>query len=123
MRFSIRELSALVKMAIALANVDEQFADGEKEVIIKELIHFNCDQSEAEFIFNRACELTSEEAFRILVSLDAEQKRYATGFLAAVIVADGEIKDDEVKLWQFVCTVADCPSMTMREAYDFWRAN
>ncbi len=121
MRFSIRELSALVKMAIAIGSADDNLDNKEMAIITKELLNFNCTLDEATYIAQQAESLEVDEAFRIISSFDSDQKKYATGFLAAVILADGSIKDDEIKAWQLICTLAKFPTMGMGDALEFWK--
>lgn len=48
------------------------------------------------------------------------KKKYVTGFFAAVMTADKDIDDSEVKLWSLISLLADLPTMTIAEALTFW---
>lgn len=52
-----------------------------------------------------------------------EKKKYATGFLAATMVADGNIDDSELALWKLVSTLASFPTMNIAEALSFWTSH
>ena len=87
------------------------------------LISFGVNSNEAPAILANSAAMNSAEAITTIAMMSTEQKQYATGYLAAIMVADGEIADSEVKLWQLICTLASCPTMSMHEALDFWRSH
>lgn len=58
-----------------------------------------------------------------IFGLPIEDAEYACGYLAAIMAADGEIADAEIKLWQLVCTLGCFPTMNIGEALTFWKNN
>ncbi|MCM1337325.1 MAG: hypothetical protein NC187_00005 [Candidatus Amulumruptor caecigallinarius] len=58
-----------------------------------------------------------------LASMNDSQKKYVSGFLATIMVFDGDIDDAEMKVWQLTSTLMGCPTMSLREALEYWRNN
>ena len=123
MVFQGNQLAALVKMAFSMAAVDGKFADEEKAAITLGMAEFGLNKDMIIACLAVADEMNAGEALGILTSMNTEQKKYATGYLAAVMAADGDIADDEVKMWQLICTLAQFPTMSVIEALTFWKNN
>jgi uncharacterized tellurite resistance protein B-like protein len=118
-----KQLAALVKMAFSMAAVDGKFADEEKAAITFGMAEFGLSKELILGCVAVAKDMEVSEAFSILSSMNTSQKKYATGFLATVMAADGDIADDEIKMWQLICTLAQFPTMTVAEALNFWKNN
>ena len=58
-----------------------------------------------------------------LNGLDTHTQKYVAGYLATIMVCDGDIDDNEMKLWQLTCTLAGFPTMNLKEALDYWANN
>lgn len=123
MEFSGKELSALVKMGVAMAAADGKLADEEKAAIVLGMAEFGLDEEAVKAHLALAKSMTPVQALSILTAMDTSQQKFATGFLATVMVSDGDIDDSEVKLWQLVCTLCGFPTMTIAEAVEFWRTH
>lgn len=123
MEFSGKELSALVKMGVAMAAADGKLADEEKADIALGMAEFGLDEEAVKAHLALAKSMTPVQALSILTAMDTSQQKFATGFLATVMVSDGDIDDSEVKLWQLVCTLCGFPTMTIAEAVEFWRTH
>lgn len=123
MEFSGKELSALVKMGVAMAAADGKLADEEKAAIALGMAEFGLDEEAVKAHLALAKSMTHVQALSILTAMDTSQQKFATGFLATVMVSDGDIDDSEVKLWQLVCTLCGFPTMTIAEAVEFWRTH
>ncbi|MBR4390257.1 MAG: TerB family tellurite resistance protein [Prevotella sp.] len=115
-----QQLAALVKMGIAMALADGKVEEVEHIAIAHELIKFGVSTSEAESIISNSQRMEAGEAFATLSSMTNEQKKYATGYLAFIMVSDGRIDDAEVKMWQLICTLSGFPTMNAQEALSFW---
>ena len=123
MQFQGNQLAALVKMAFSMASVDGRFADEEKAAITWGRAEFGLSKELILACVTVAQEMEASEALNILSNMTTTQKKYATGYLAAVMAADGDIADSEVKMWQLICTLAQFPTMNIAEALSFWRNN
>ncbi len=123
MTFNELEMSAMAKLAIAMANADGVVRKEEMAAIVLELAKFNVNSEAAERILTTADALDAAQAIGVIASMRDEQKKYVTGFLAAVMAADGEIAKSELALWSLVSTLATLPTMTVGEALNFWKNN
>lgn len=114
------ELSALVKLGLIMAQADGHVDDVEQEAIAHELASFGVDMNSIKTIVAGAAALDPSKAIIILSAMTNEQKKYACGYLAAIMAADGDIDEKEVKVWQVVCTLGSFPKMNIGEALEFW---
>ena len=111
MKFTSKEMAAIVRIAKQMCNSDGRFSQSE----INNLVNFteNFDISAVE---DMADDMTGYEAAAILAAMTADQKYYVCCYLANLMAVDGVISDSEIKVWQFVSQLADFPNMTIREA-------
>ncbi len=123
MNYSGLELASVVKMAMEMAAADGIFADEERELISKELLNFGVNPLQATQLLTRARDMDPGEALSTIGNMNLEQKKYVTGFLAAIMISDGEIDDSEVKMWRFISLLAQLPEMDIVEALDFWNTH
>ena len=63
------------------------------------------------------------ECISILSAMSIEQKKYACGYLAMVMAADGEIAEKEAELWKLISLLASFPTMTLQEEIQFWQTH
>lgn len=123
MTYSGNELTALVKLGLAMAEADGHVDQVEHVAIASELRSFGVNESSVSAIIAKAAIMDAAEAIATLAVMTTEQKKYATGYLAAIMASDGEIAESEISLWQLVCTLASFPTMTIHEALRFWTNN
>lgn len=123
MEFTAKELTALIKMGFVMATADEKIVDEEKAIITLGMLEFGLGPDAITMCIKAAENMDSFEALSVLTDMNNEQKKYATGFLAAIMVADNEKADSEIKMWRLISTIAHFPTMTLGEALSFWRNN
>lgn len=123
MEYTGKQLSALVKLGVAMASADGKVADEETFAISAELAKFGVTANEVMMLLKGAKEMSPADALTIISAMNSEQKKYATGYLAVIMVSDGEIADSETKLWQLICALGGFPAMTLEEALNFWKNN
>lgn len=123
MKFKKIELCALIKMAFSIAAADGKFVDEEKTAIAFGMAEFGLDANEMKKMTDMTVQLDATAALSILSSMDSSQKKYATGYLAAVMAADGDVDPSEVKMWQLISTLAGFPTMSFAEALSFWTSH
>lgn len=121
MTFSGQELAALIKFGVAMAQADGHVDKVEELTIASELTNFGVNPTEAPNLLAASAAMEMSDALAIITLMTNEQKKYACGYLAAIMTADGEIADAEVKLWRLVCTLGNFPSMNIQEALTFWK--
>ena len=117
------ELTAMLSAGMILSNADGEIAPEEKEILIKELVSFNVTDEEAEVYFNVATEMSVDQTVEILRGMSPEAKKYACGYLGAVMLCDGDVDDNEMEGWRAFSSACDFPTMTLGEAIKFWRNN
>lgn len=123
MTYNGKELAALVKLGLAMAQADGHVDQIEQVAIASELRGFGINESNASAIIATAAVMDAAEAIATLAVMSTEQKKYATGYLAAIMASDGEIADSEVNMWQLICTLASFPTMNVHEALKFWTSH
>ena len=125
MIFSSKEMAAILKSAKMMALADGVMTSDEKDVIKHDLESFGIklDTIESIAIEHKADNMEGAEVITTLSNMTIEQKKYACGYLAAVMLADGEIDENEKKLWSLFSMLADFPTMTLGEAITYWKKN
>ena len=103
-----------------MAWADGKLEDVERAAIFHEMAGFGVSDEDAKNLANEGDGMEFGEAITVLSKMTDEQKRYASGFLAAIMVCDQNIDDAEVNLWQMICTFGNFPVMTLDEALNFW---
>jgi len=116
-----KQLSALVKMGVAMALADGKFEETEKVAIAMELVKFGVSSTQATQIIANSQSMDASYALATLAEMNTLQKKYATGYFAAVMASDGDIDPSEIKMWQLICTLSAFPTMNIGEALSFWK--
>ena len=117
------ELTAMLSAGMFLSNADGRLADEEKEILLKELTSFNVTEEEAKLYFTVAVDMSIEHTVDILKAMSAEAKKYACGYLGAVMLCDGDVDEKEMEAWRAFSGACEFPTMTLGEALEFWRNN
>ena len=118
MIFTGQELSAILKMAMAIAASDGHISSEETSLMAIELMRFGVDEEKTKIISSKAANLDFAEACVIISKMTNEEKKYVTAYLGTIICADGKIEDSEIKTWALVTTICDLPKMSLREAIE-----
>ena len=116
MQFSGLELSAIVKLAVAIAASDGNVAEQEKAAISLELLKFGVDENSVNTLVLGAQAIEYKDALTIVTLMNDTQKKY----LAVIIAADGEILEAEVRVWSLISVLCGLPNMTIGEGIQFW---
>lgn len=123
MHFNNLELSAVLKAGKCMALADGKVEDEEMKVIALGMAEFGVTPPQFEALMALSEAMTPATMLATLTALDDNQKKFVCGFLATIMVSDGDIDDAEVKLWQLTSTLANFPNMSVQEAVDFWRTH
>lgn len=118
-----QQLAALIKAAYAMVAADGEINKNETDVVVHELKNFNVTENDLPRLLAMSEAMDSSEMFRHLSSLSLDEKKYVSGFLAVIMIADGNIDDKEVAVWQLTCSLANFPSMSMKESIEYWRTH
>lgn len=116
MIFTNQELSAILRLAHAMANADGKITEEETKMIVLELSRFGVDQTKAKLLAEIGDKMTYPEACQIISRMTNEEKRYVTAYLGTMICIDGDINDSEMKLWSLITALCDLPEMNIAEA-------
>ena len=123
MYFYENELCAIVKMAKSMAAADGRLDPKELILIAAELAKFTPSSIKGSSIIDSTDRMEFDEAIRILRNLTTDEKKYVGGYLAAIMAVDGHIDAKEAVEWQLVSTLAQFPTMSAKEALDFWKSH
>lgn len=123
MRLESVELAAILSAAMTMMTSDGKSASQEKDLFTDELKFFQVSHEDALTYIRAAGKMTRRETVEILKSMSDHAKKYACGFLAAVLLADGDATEEEMQTWREFSVSCKFPVMTMGEALDFWRNN
>ena len=66
--------------------------------------------------------MSAEESLIMAAGMNAQQKKYVTGYLAMIMGCDG-VDESEVKLWNVLSHLCGFPTMTIAQALEFWKNN
>ena len=58
-------------------------------------------------------------AIAIISKMTEEEKRYVAAFLGAIIAIDGDINQEELKIWRIVSTFCELPTMSIADAISY----
>lgn len=116
MVFTNEELSAILRLAHAMANADGKITKEETGMIFLELHRFGVDQAKAKLLAEIGDKMSYAEACQIVSRMTTQEKRYVTAYLGTLICADGDINDSELKLWSLITALCDLPQMSIGEA-------
>lgn len=123
MKFNGLELSAVLKVGFAMAKADGKLEEEEMKVLATSMAEFGVDDKEFHSLLTLADAMTPATMIATLASLTKRQKKFVCGFLAMIMVSDGDIDDAEVKLWQLISSLCEFPTMNIKDAIEYWKTN
>lgn len=123
MQFNGIQLSAVVRAAKAMIAADGKIDAAEMKLLAQEMASFNIAPREIETCLKLSDSMEPVTMLATLSAMTDEQKKYVSGFLASIMVCDGDIDDNEMKVWQLTSSLMGCPTMTLVDALEFWRNN
>lgn len=115
------QLAAMLKLAVAMTRADGKVSDEEVTLQTVEFASFGVSGQQAKDILSAMGTLEYGQAIAIVSAMSIDQKKYVTGFLAAIMAADGQIVESEMDMWRLISTLASLPQMTVGEALEFWK--
>ena len=118
MQFTGEELAAVMKLGIAMISADGRTDEREMEVVRNELTRFGASVGQMLSLTRDAQQMKSETAISIISGFDYERKKYVASYLAVIMIADGEIDEKELALWQMATLLCGLPEMDVRQAVD-----
>ncbi|MGM9870621.1 MAG: TerB family tellurite resistance protein [Muribaculaceae bacterium] len=119
MKFSKKELEAVLKITVAMASADGVVTEVETNFIAYELSRFGVEPAQTGALIDETVALPFETAISVIKSLDEEQKYYVCAFMAGVMSCDGEVDTTELRLWQYTCQLCSLPHTTLDDAIEY----
>ena len=111
-----KQMTALVKMMKLIMAADGVIEEAEIKYLGLELARFNVPASHLEGLLALSDAMEFSEAISIISSLDNTHKNYVTAALGAMIAADGDVDDAEIKIWSLVSALCNLPEMSIKQA-------
>lgn len=118
--FQDKQLAAALKAGHAMVEADGRVDPKEVEILFGGLAERLGTALNRNELVRMADEMETVEMISILSALDEGHKKYIAGYLASIMVSDGDIDDMEMRLWQLLSNLCAFPKMTLRQALDFW---
>ena len=116
MIFNGLELTAILKMAKAMAVADGKLESVETAVMTKELVRFGVTPDDLKLMLSAVDDIEASQATIVIAAMDQEQKKYVASYLGLIMASDGNIDENELALWRLVSTVCGLPTMSIGEA-------
>lgn len=123
MQFNNLQLSAVLKIGNCMVNADGKVDREELKVLCIGMAEFGVDEEHLKLLMALADAMTPATMVATLSALNNDQKKFVCGFLATIMICDGDVDDAEVKLWQMTSTICGFPTMTIAEAAEYWRTH
>lgn len=117
MTFTRIEMSAITKLALAMANADGKIEKSELNYIALELARFGVRDCEP--IIDGANEMDGSDALSIVAKMTDEEKKYVAAYLGTVMAVDNDIDEKELALWRLTSTLCGLPTMNILEAIEY----
>ena len=122
MEFTGKQLTAMLKMGLAMVEADGKVTEEEKVALTLDLMKFGVTPEQLGVLLPAANAMSAEESLIIAAGMNAQQKKYVTGYLAMIMASDG-VDETEVKLWSVLSHLCGFPIMTIAQALEFWKNN
>ena len=103
-------------MAKTMILADGSVDLSELKVLRKELMRLGVPDSNVQSVLEGADALTPTAALFSIAAMDEEKKRYVAALLGTILIIDGDVDDDELKLWRFTSEICSLPTMSIGEA-------
>ena len=120
MEFTGKQLTAMLKMGLAMVEADGKVTEEEKMALTLELMKFGVTPDQLKILLPAANAMSAEDSLIIAASMSEHQKKYVTGYLSMIMACDG-VDDSEVKLWRVLSHICGFPTMTISQALEFWK--
>lgn len=111
MQFTGQELAAVMKLGIAMISADGRTDEREMEVVKNELTRFGASVGQMLSLTREAQQMESKTAIEVISNFDYERKKYVASYLAVIMIADGEIDEKELALWQMATLLCGLPEI------------
>ena len=118
MWFTDRELSAIFRMAVVVADADGNISNEETVLMAREFVRFGVSEDKVQSIMVEALQLSPADACVTISKMTSEEKRYVTAYLGTIICVDGRIQDSEMRAWALTSKICGLPTMSLGDAIE-----
>ncbi len=118
MKLKEKELIAITHLAFYIISADGIATEEEYSAVSTELLTFGLETEGIVKTIEEANDMTLEEAVAICRTMSSPQKTYACSVLGYIVASDGDIDDDEMKVWAEIVETCQFPDMSIQEALD-----
>ena len=120
MQFNNLELAAVLKVGYSMVQADGRVDQEELKVLATGIAEFGVDSDHFQMLMGLADSMTPSNMLAILSAMTESQKKFVCGYLATIMICDGDIDDKEMALWTLTSALAGFPTMTIQEANEYW---
>ena len=115
-RFSKRELTAILNIANGMAEIDGKTDSIELEVIYTQMTRFGIEYEELlSLTENAIINMDPHIAMNIISEMTLVQKQYVQALLIIIMASDGEIHEREMTMLQMLTMMCGLPPINMKD--------
>ena len=118
MKLKEKELIAITHLAFYIISADGIATEEEYSAIGTELVTCGLNTERIVETIEAANDMTLEEAVAICRTMNTPQKTYACSVMGYIVASDGDIDDDEMKVWAEIVEKCGFPDMSIQDALD-----
>lgn len=118
MKLKDNELIAITHLAFYIISADGIATEEEYSALGTELLTFGLDSEKIAQVIEASNLMTLEEAVTIARLMNSPQKTYACSVMGLLVASDGDIDDDEMKVWQQIVETCGFPDMSIQDALE-----
>ena len=117
--FNQREMTAIIKVALAMSVADGTCENNESSFMAQEAHRFNITGDDLNMLLEGCKNMDGQTAVAELATMTDAQKRYVTAYLGTLMAVDGEISEKELSLWRLMTELCKLPSMSISDAINY----
>lgn len=119
MTFTLEERKAIYRIARAMVLADGNVDKNEMGALANEMFRIGSNPDELIAFEEGIGEFKPSMAVNVISDLDDEKKKFFCAFLGALIIVDGEIDENEMKLWSLTSHFCGLPTMSVGDAIEY----
>lgn len=119
MIFTVKELAAIHNLAKVMVDADGKIEGKEAVLAALELTKLS-NGIDSDSIVKMAETMEPAKAFEVVKNMTTDEKKYVSGFLAAISVVDGNVAPQELAMWKAISALGNFPAISFEEALRFW---
>ena len=119
MNFTFEDRKAVYCIARAMVFADGNVDDNEMKALAGEMFRIGSTTDELMGFEDTLGDYEASDAIDRISRFDAAKKKYFCAFLGALIAVDGDVDENEVKLWALTSRFCGLPTMSIKEAFEY----